>query len=137
METPRINTKIAKVKNYLEDGFTITSWQAINMFNYTRLAAGVKYLKDSYNMPIESKMVYEADGTKYAKYWLTADPQLKSEIKEFMLRGNKITVESAKELFDCTCLRVVINELREEGLNVIGEWHKPLCGDGFTRYYTK
>ena len=131
-----LDTKIGKVRAFLEEGNTITSWQSIKMFDYTRLAAGVKYLKDNYDMNIESKMVYEED-TKYAKYWLTSDPQLKEEIKDFLLRGNKISEKSAEELFDCNCLKVVINELREEGINIVSEYHRPLCGEPYIRYHIK
>ena len=137
MKTPRVNTKIAMVKAYLEAGNTITSWYAIQMFNYTRLSAGIKYLKDNYNMPIESKMVYEEDGAKYAKYWLTADPKIKSEIKDFLLRGNRLTEESAKKVFDCDHIKVVLNELREDGMNILCETVHPLCGKKFNRYYFK
>ena len=132
-----LDTKIGKVRAFLEEGNTITSWDAIQMFNYTRLAAGVKYLTDNYGLPIESKMVYEDDGVKYAKYWLTADPKIKVEIKDFLLRGNRITEESAKEVFECDHIKVVINELREEGMNILCETVHPLCGKKFNRYYFK
>lgn len=132
-----LETKIGKVRAFLEEGNTITSWDAIQMFNYTRLAAGVKYLIDHYGLAVESKMVYEDDGVKYAKYWLTADPKIKAEIKDFLLRGNRLTEESAKEVFDCDHIKVVINELREEGMNILCETVHPLCGKKFNRYYFK
>lgn len=132
-----LETKIGKVRAFLEEGNTITSWDAIRMFDYTRLAAGVKYLTDHYGLAIESKMVYEDDGVKYAKYWLTADPKIKAEIKDFLLRGNRLTEESAKEVFECGHLKVVINELREEGMNILCETVHPLCGKKFNRYYFK
>lgn len=50
-----LNTKIGKVRAFLEEGNTITSWDAIHMFDYTRLAAGVKYLEDNYGLAIERK----------------------------------------------------------------------------------
>lgn len=130
-----LKTKVGKVRAFLEDGNTITSWYAIHNFDYTRLAAGIKYLIDDYGLPIESKMVYEGDGIKYAKYWLTVDESLKEEIKDFMLRGNKVSEKSAKELFDCDNLKVVVNQLREEGINIREETHRPLCGESFKRYY--
>lgn len=132
-----LETKIGKVRAFLEEGNTITSWDAIRMFDYTRLAAGVKYLEDNYGLVIERKMVYEDDGVKYAKYWLCADPKIKSEIKDFLLRGNRLTEESAKEVFECDHLKVVINELREEGMNILCETVHPLCGKKFNRYYFK
>ena len=132
-----LNTKIGKVRAFLEEGNTITSWDAIKMFNYTRLADGIHRLINDYGLAIESKMVYEDDGVKYAKYWLTADPKIKAEIKDFLLRGNRITEESAKEVFECDYLKVVINELREEGMNIVCETVHPLCGKKFNRYYFK
>ena len=132
-----LETKIGKVRAFLEEGNTITSWDAIKMFDYTRLAAGKKYLEDNYGLSIASKMVYEDDGVKYAKYWLTADPATKIAIKDYLLNGKRITEEIAKEHFDCDCLKVVVNELREEGLNIAEERVRPLCGKKFTRYYVK
>ena len=130
-----LETKIGKVRAFLEEGNTLTSWDAINMFDYTRLAAGKKYLEDRYGLVIESKMVYEDDGVKYAKYWLTADPATKIAIKDFLLRGNRITEDIAKAHFDCDCIKVVVNELREEGLNIVSAQRKPLCGKEFTIWY--
>ena len=132
-----LDTKIGKVRAFLEEGNTLTSWDAIHMFDYTRLAAGVKYLEDNYGLVIGRKMVYEDDGVKYAKYWLCADPKIKAEIKDFLLRGNRITEKSAKEVFDCDHIKVVINELREEGMNILCETVHPLCGKKFNRYYFK
>lgn len=132
-----LNTKIGKVRAFLEEGNTITSWDAIKMFNYTRLADGIHRLINDYGLAIESKMVYEDDGVKYAKYWLTADPKIKAEIKDFLLRGNRLTEESAKEVFECDHVKVVINELREEGMNILCDTVHPLCGKKFNRYYFK
>ncbi len=135
METPRFYTKIAKVREFLLQGNTITSWRAIELFRCTRLSAVVFNLINDYGMPIESKMVYEDDGVKYAKYWLKAEDSQKEEIKDFMLRGNKVTEESAKEIFGVENFKVLINDLREEGINVRSEVHKPLCGKAITRFY--
>lgn len=132
-----LETKIGKVRAFLEEGNTLTSWKAIELFKYTRLSDGIYRLINDYGLPIESKMVYEDDGVKYAKYWLTADPKIKAEIKDFLLRGNRLTEESAKEVFECGHLKVVINELREEGMNILCETVHPLCGKKFNRYYFK
>jgi hypothetical protein len=132
-----LDTKIGKVRAFLEEGNTITSWQCIEMFKYTRLSDGIYRLINDYGLPIESKMVYEDDGVKYAKYWLTADPAIKIAIKDYLLNGKRITEEIAKEHFDCDCIKVVINELREEGFNIAEERVRPLCGKKFTRYYVK
>lgn len=135
METPRFDTQRAKVREYLLEGKTITSWKAIELFRCTRLSAVIYSLIHDYDMPIMSKMVYEDDGTRYAKYWLTADPVLRDEIKDFMLRGNKISEESAREIFGVENLAVLLNDLREDGVNVRSEVYKPLCGKSFTRWF--
>lgn len=132
-----LDTKIGKVRAFLEEGNTLTSWKVIELFKYTRLADGIHRLINDYGLPIESKMVYEEDGVKYAKYWLTADPKIKAEIKDFLLRGNRPTEESAKEVFECDHIKVVINELREEGMNILCETVHPLCGKKFNRYHLK
>lgn len=62
-------TKTAKVKAYLLAGNTITSWDAINKFNCTRLSAVIFNLKNIHGMNIESERIYE-DGVNYSKYWL-------------------------------------------------------------------
>ena len=132
-----LDTKIGKVRAFLEEGNTITSWDAIKMFGYTRLAAGKKYLEDKYGLSIASKMVYEDDGVKYAKYWLTADPATKNAIKDYLLNGNRITEEIAKEHFDCNCIKIVINNLREEGLSIAEERVRPLCGKSYNIWCMK
>ena len=132
-----LETKIGKVRAFLEDGNTITSWQCIEMFKYTRLADAIYRLINDYGLPIESKMFYEDDGVRYAKYWLTSDPSTKIAIKDYLLRGNRITEEVAKEHFDCDCIKLVVNDLREEGLNIAEERVRPLCGKSYTVWYTK
>lgn len=132
-----LDTKIGKVRAFLEDGNTITSWQCIQMFKYTRLADAIYRLINDYGLPIESKMVYEDDGVKYAKYWLTADPATKNAIKEYLLNGNRITEEIAKGHFDCDCIKVIINQLREEGLNIVSAKRTPLCGKSYSIWYIK
>ena len=136
MEKTSFETKTAKVKHYLEEGNTITSWQAIELFKCTRLSAVIFNLINIHGMPIASERIYE-ENTNYSKYWLTADPALKAEIKDALLRGSSITEETAKEVFDCDHIKVVINELREEGMNILCETVHPLCGKKFNRYYFK
>lgn len=132
-----LNTKIGKVRAFLEEGNTLTSWKAIELFKYTRLSDGIYRLINDYGLPIESKMVYEDDGVKYAKYWLCAEHATKIAIKDYLLNGKRITEEIAKEHFDCDCIKVVINELREEGMNILCETVHPICGKKFNRYYFK
>ena len=131
-----LDTKIGKVRAFLEDGNTITSWKAIELFRCTRLSAVIYALRNDYGMTIADKRIYEED-TNYSKYWLTADPATKNAIKDHLLNGKRITEEIAKEHFDCNCIKVIINELREEGLNIAEERVRPLCGKKFTRYYVK
>lgn len=131
-----LETKIGKVRAFLEDGNTITSWKAIELFHCTRLSAVIYALRNDYGMAIADKRIYEED-TNYSKYWLTADPATKNAIKDYLLNGKRITEEIAKEHFDCNCIKVVINELREEGLNIVSAKRTPLCGKSYTIWYTK
>lgn len=131
-----LKTKIGKVRAFLEEGNTLTSWKAIELFRCTRLSAVIYALRNDYGMAIADERIYEED-TNYSKYWLTADPATKIAIKDYLLNGKRITEEIAKEHFDCDCLKVVVNELREEGLNIAEERVRPLCGKKFIRYYVK
>lgn len=131
-----LETKIGKVRAFLEDGNSITSWQAIELFHCTRLSAVIYALRNDYGMAIADKRIYEED-TNYSKYWLTADPSTKNAIKDYLLNGKRITEEIAKEHFDCDCIKVIINELREEGLNIVSAKRMPLCGNSYTVWYTK
>lgn len=131
-----LETKIGKVRAFLEDGNSITSWKAIELFRCTRLSAVIYALRNDYGMAIADKRIYEED-TNYSKYWLTADPATKNAIKDYLLNGKRITEKIAKEHFDCDCIKVVINELREEGLNIVSAKRTPLCGKPFTVWYTE
>ena len=131
-----LETKIGKVRAFLEDGNSITSWKAIELFRCTRLSAVIYALRNDYGMAIADKRIYEED-TNYSKYWLTADPATKNAIKDYLLNGKRITEEIAKEHFDCNCIKVIINELREEGLNIVSAKRTPLCGKSYTIWYTK
>lgn len=131
-----LETKIGKVRAFLEDGNTITSWKAIELFRCTRLSAVIYALRNDYGMAIADKRIYEED-TNYSKYWLTADPATKNAIKDYLLNGKRITEEIAKEHFDCDCIKVAINQLREEGLNIVSAKRTPLCGKSYTIWYIK
>ena len=131
-----LETKIGKVRAFLEDGNTITSWKAIELFRCTRLSAVIYALRNDYGMAIADKRIYEED-TNYSKYWLTADPATKNAIKDYLLKGKRITEEIAKEHFDCDCIKVIINQLREEGLNIVSAKRTPLCGKSDLVWYIK
>ena len=131
-----LETKIGKVRAFLEDGNTITSWKAIELFRCTRLSAVIYALRNDYGMAIADKRIYEED-TNYSKYWLTADPATKNAIKDYLLNGKRITEEIAKEHFDCDFIKVIINELREEGLNIVSAKRTPLCGKSYSIWYIK
>lgn len=130
MET-KFDTQRAKVRAYLESGKSITSWEAIEMFHCTRLSAVIFSLKNDHNMNIVTEMV-SGDGVRYAKYILKADPKLKGEIKDYMMRGNYLTKEVAEQVFECKNINLVLDELKEEGLNIVSKRRKPLCGKEFT-----
>lgn len=131
-----LETKIGKVRAFLEEGNTLTSWKDIELFRCTRLSAVIYALRNDYGMAIADKRIYEED-TNYSKYWLTADPATKNAIKDYLLNGKRITEEIAKEHFDCNYVKVIINELREEGLNIVSAKRTPLCGKSYTIWYTK
>ena len=131
-----LDTKIGKVRAFLEEGNTLTSWRAIELFRCTRLSAVIYALRNDYGMAIADKRIYEED-TNYSKYWLTADPATKNAIKDYLLNGKRITEEIAKEHFDCDCIKVVVNELREEGLNIVSAKRTPLCGKSYSIWYIK
>lgn len=130
MET-KFDTQRAKVKAYLESGKSITSWEAIEMFHCTRLSAVIFSLKNDYGMNIVAEMV-SGDGVRYAKYFLKADSKLKGEIKDYLMRGNYLTKEVAEQVFECKNINLVLDELKEEGLNIVSKRRKPLCGKEFT-----
>lgn len=60
-------SKIQKVKKHLERYGSITSWEAIKNYNYTRLSDGIYKLRKTMN--IETVMHYKK-GTSYAEYIL-------------------------------------------------------------------
>ena len=106
------------------------------MRKFTALArANSPSVKSLVDAPV-NKRIYEED-TNYSKYWLTADPATKNAIKDYLLNGKRNTEEIAKEHFDCDCIKVVVNELREEGLNIVSAKRTPLCGKSYTIWYTK
>ena len=136
MAKSTFETKIAKVKEHLMSGKSITSWEAIQLYGCTRLSAVIFELKNRHGLTISSELITE-DGVHYSKYSLKADPKLKGEIKDYLSRGNYITKEVAEQVFDCKYLNVLIAELKEEGLNIIEERVRPLCGKKFIRYRVK
>lgn len=131
MEKSSFETKISNVKRHLLEGKTLTSWEAIQLYRVTRLSAVVFELKNRHGLNIGSEMIVE-DGVHYSKYYLKADPKLKGEIKDYMMRGNYLTKEVAEQVFDCKNINLVLDELKEEGLNIVSKRRKPLCGKEFT-----
>lgn len=130
MET-KFDTQRAKVAEYLKEGNTITARDAYKLCGTMRLSAIIHHLRYDRDMPIVDERIYE-ENTNYSKYWLTAEPSLKAEMKDYMVRGNYMTMEIAKQVFECDYLNVVLNELKEEGLNIVSKRRKPLCGKEFT-----
>ena len=124
-------TKTAKVKEHLMSGKSITSWEAIQLYRATRLSAIIFELKNRHGLTIGSETIVDGD-TRYSRYYLIADPKIKCEIKDYMIRGNYLTNEVAEQVFNCDNVDLVLKELREEGLNIVGKLRKPLCGKEFT-----
>lgn len=133
----RTETQRRLIADYLNKGNAITPIDALNLFGCFRLSAVVYFLKNEKGMNIHTEMVYEPNGKRHAKYYLVANPKLKAEIKDYMMRGNYLTKEVAEQVFDCKYLNVLIAELKEEGLNIIEERVHPLCGKKFIRYRVK
>ena len=132
MAKSTFETKIAKVKEHLMSGKSITSWEAIRLYRATRLSAIIFELKNRHGLTIGSEIITDENGTHYSKYFLKADPKLKGEIKDYMMRGNYLTKEVAEQVFECKNINLVLDELREEGLNIVSKRRKPLCGKEFT-----
>ena len=132
----KFDTKTEKIKKHLLSGKTITSWEAIHLYEATRLAAIKKYLEKRDNIVIDGEMVYD-NGSRYKVYWLKADQTIKEDIKNYLLRGNRITKEVAEQVFGCDHLNVVIKELTQEGISIVETTRHPLCGKPFIEYYIK
>lgn len=114
----KYETHIQNVKNHLNNGLSITSWEAIELYHCTRLSAVIYSLKDRHSMLISSEMVDSGDGTRYARYTRIANPNQKREIKAYMMDGNDIDAYIAREKFGCDHLKVVVSELKSEGCNI-------------------
>ena len=129
-----LDTKIGKVRAFLEDGNTITSWKAIELFHCTRLSAAIYTLRNDYGMAIADKRIYEED-TNYSKYWLTISDDSLKEIKDYLLRGNKITESRSKDVFGIDNFAILLNCLREDGIELRSKMVRPLCGKPYIEYY--
>lgn len=129
-----LDTKIGKVRAFLEDGNTITSWKAIELFRCTRLSAAIYALRNDYGMAIADKRIYEED-TNYSKYWLTISDDSLKEIKDYLLRGNKITESRSKDVFGIDNFAILLNCLREDGIELRSKMVRPLCGKPYIEYY--
>lgn len=59
-----------QIQQWLESGKCITPIIALEMCGCFRLSAVIYILKYDYGMDIKTEMVYEANGKRYAKYYL-------------------------------------------------------------------
>ena len=66
----RMESQRKQVRNWLMKGKSITPIEALQMFGAFRLSAIIFVLKNEYDMPIKTEMVYEPNGKRYAKYYL-------------------------------------------------------------------
>lgn len=66
----RTETQRKQIREYLLAGNTITPLEALQMFGAFRLSAHIYVLKNDYDMPIETQMIYEDNGKRYAMYYL-------------------------------------------------------------------
>lgn len=67
------STKYDAVKQYLLNGNSISSLEAINMFHATRLSVIIHTLRHRDNITIHSSTEQSPDGACYARYWV--DPK--------------------------------------------------------------
>lgn len=114
----KFETHIENVKNHLNSGLSITSWEAIEMYHCTRLSAVIYSLKDRHGMLIVSEMISNEDGVRFARYHQVANSGTKEGIKNYLMEEGNITSIIAREKFNCDHLKVVISELKEEGMQI-------------------
>lgn len=117
----KFGTHIENIKRHLNNGRSITSWDAIQLYHCTRLSAVIYSLKERHNMLIASETITNEDGARFSRYWQVAYPDSKKAIKEYLLQGNSIDTKIAEDKFYCDHLVVVIDELRKEGMNICQE----------------
>lgn len=114
----RIETHVENIKGHLNSGRSITSWDAIQLYRCTRLSGIIYYLKDKYDMLIKSERIVEIDGTHFARYTQIANPNAKKAIKEALLKGECVDRDIARNAFNCDHIKVVINELQNNGVDI-------------------
>lgn len=131
----KFSTHIENVKNHLNSGLSITSWEAIEMYHCTRLSAVIYSLKDRHDMLIVSEMINGEDGVRFAQYHQVSSSKTKEEIKNYLLEGNSITSSIALTKFGCDHLRVVVRDLQNEGLRITFKLEDDEKG-GRVRVYT-
>lgn len=68
MKEISVESQKKAILNWLSEGNTITSLQALNMFGCMRLASRISDLRSS-GVPIAREMI-EVNGKRVAKYWL-------------------------------------------------------------------
>lgn len=131
----RIETHVENIKGHLNSGRSITSWDAIQLYRCTRLSGVIYYLKDKYDMLIKSERVVEIDGTHFARYTQIANPNAKKAIKEALLKGECVDSNISRNVFNCDHLKVVINELQEDGMEIGQELSACENGRRTTKYF--
>lgn len=114
----KFGTHIENIKRHLNNGRSITSWDAIQLYHCTRLSAVIYSLKERHDMLIASETITSEDGARFSRYWQVAYPDSKKAIKDYLLQGNSIDTKLAQDKFYCDHLAVVIDELRKEGMNI-------------------
>lgn len=67
-----MGSKISKVKEYLEKNKTITSWDAFNLFQLTRLSSVIFELRHKHKMNILTEPM-RSKRSNYAKYILVEE----------------------------------------------------------------
>lgn len=71
LNVPSCASQCAKIRAWLEEGRSITSWQAIIMFGCTRLSARVWDLRDQ-GLDVKVRKKITESGSYVAEYFLDA-----------------------------------------------------------------
>ena len=71
----RQDSQRKQIQAWLNTGKSITPIQALELCGCFRLSSVIYILKYDYGMDIETEMVYEEGGKRYAKYYLKMKQQ--------------------------------------------------------------
>ena len=79
MGSLRNGTQRTRIINFLRQGNSITSLEALSLFGSYRLAAHVEVLRNKHGMNITTEMKEDFTGRRYARYRLIVSPRGKRQ----------------------------------------------------------